>query len=121
MSRKPLILLFIIIWTAISISATLWGFKYNWPDFVHVNYGLPLTWATNTLSTFVGPANIWVVSITYLMLDLLFWLGLMTVVVAIMLYKFKLSGKNATESGYESSQPDKTTVLSILNDATSPK
>ncbi len=110
MSRKLQILFFMIVWTAISIAAMLWGFRYNWPDFVHVNYGLPLTWATNTLSTFVGPANIWVVSITYLMLDLLFWLGLMTVVVAIMLYKLKIAAKNAKEPGDESSQPDKTTL-----------
>jgi hypothetical protein len=25
--------------------------RYDWPDFVHIDYGLPLKWATHTLVT----------------------------------------------------------------------
>ena len=89
MQRNAVVLSFIIVWTALTIVALLWGFNYNWPDFVHVDYGLPLKWATNTLSTFAGPANLWEVTISNLLIDLLFWLGLMIAAVAVMLYKLK--------------------------------
>ena len=89
MQRNAVVLSFIIVWTALTIVALLWGFNYNWPDFVHVDYGLPLKWATNTLSTFAGPANLWEVTISNLLIDLLFWLGLMIAAVGVMLYKLK--------------------------------
>jgi hypothetical protein len=50
-----------LIWIVICSSLTLigvgWGVKYDWPDFVHVDYGFPAKWATHTLITFTGPAN----------------------------------------------------------------
>jgi len=67
----------------------LCGFNYDWPDFVHVDYGLPLTWATHTLSTIAGPANLWNVNIQNLLIDLVFWMALMVTVVALILYKLK--------------------------------
>lgn len=78
-----------IIWSVVTVLALAWGFTYNWPDFVHVDYGLPLKWATNTLSTFAGPANTWDVHISTLLLNLLFWLGIMIAAVAAILYKLK--------------------------------
>ncbi|MGC8817385.1 MAG: hypothetical protein ACP5PX_06260 [Candidatus Hadarchaeum sp.] len=54
-----------------------WGFYYEWPDYVHVDYGVPLTWATHTYSTIIGPpAAPWRVDISALQMDLIFWLGL---------------------------------------------
>jgi hypothetical protein len=37
--------------------------RYDWPDFAHIDYGLPLKWATHTLVTIAGPANTWTVDI----------------------------------------------------------
>ena len=63
--------------SAVAFLALTWGFHYNWPDYVHVDYGLPLTWAINTLSTIIGPpAAPWFVDIVALQIDLLFWLAL---------------------------------------------
>ncbi|XES76397.1 MAG: hypothetical protein ACBZ72_09465 [Candidatus Bathyarchaeia archaeon] len=88
--RKTLIVIaFMLPWSALTAVALLFGFTYNWPDFVHVDYGLPLTWATNTLSTFAEPANAWSVDISALAVDLVFWLGIMTAAVAVLLYKLK--------------------------------
>ena len=88
--RKLLIILaFMAIWIVVSAVGLLFGFNYNWPDYVHVDYGVPLNWATNTLSTFAGPANLWSVNISNLLIDLIFWLGLMTAVVALLLYKIR--------------------------------
>ena len=57
--------------------ALTWGFGYNWPDYVHVDYGVPLTWSTHTLSTIIGPPKApWSVDVVGLQLDLIFWLGL---------------------------------------------
>ncbi len=60
----------------ITIIALIWGTRYNWPDFVHVKHGLPLTWGVHTLSTIVGPVDTWEVNLTALTLDLGLWLAL---------------------------------------------
>jgi hypothetical protein len=88
--RKDLVIFcFMVVWVVLTIAGLLWGFYYDWPDFVHVDYGMPLTWATNTLSTFAGPANLWNVNISNLLLDLIFWLSIMIAAVAVMQYKLK--------------------------------
>ena len=89
MRRTLVVFLFMVIWLVVTVLALLWGFTINWPDNVHVDYGLPLTWATNTLSTIAGPANLWSVSVSNLLVDLVLWLGAMTIVVAAMVYKLK--------------------------------
>lgn len=89
MRKKILILIFLLVWIIVTCLAILVGFAYNWPDYVHVDYGLPLTWGTNTLSTFAGPVDNWSVSILNLFVDLIFWLGTMTTVVAVLLYKLQ--------------------------------
>ena len=89
MRKSLLILIFLVVWIVVTCSALLFGYTYNWPDNVHVDYGLPLSWGTNTLSTLVGPANDWSVSIFNLLVDLIFWLGIMTVIVAILQYKLQ--------------------------------
>lgn len=69
----------------IAIIALTWGTQYNWPDFVHVNHGLPLTWGVHTLSTIAGPTNTWElnlrwnVNLTSLTVDLALWLGLILI------------------------------------------
>ena len=89
MRKNLVVALFIVVWLIVTVFALVWGFNYNFPDFVHVDYGLPLTWATNTLSTLAGPADLWSVNISNLLIDLVFWLGIMTMVVATLLYKLK--------------------------------
>jgi len=89
MRKKLVILCFMVVWVVLTAAGLLWGFHYDWPDFVHVDYGLPLTWATNTLSTFAGPANLWDVNISNLLLDLIFWLAIMIAAVAVMHYILK--------------------------------
>jgi hypothetical protein len=88
--RKILyILTFMIILLVITATALLWGMKYNWPDYVHVDYGLPLVWATNTLSTIIGPVNQWSVNTTNLFIDLVFWIAIMISGTTILQYKLR--------------------------------
>jgi hypothetical protein len=77
------------VWAFLTATALLWGFRYDWPDNVHVDYGLPLTWGTNTVSTIAGPADLWDVNVSNLMVDLIFWLAIIVAAVALMLYKLK--------------------------------
>lgn len=86
MRRTWTIVLFMVIWTPLTVLAVTWGFMFDWPDFVHVDYGFPLVWATHTLSTIAGPADTWNVDLPALFTDLLFWMGSMVIAVAIMLY-----------------------------------
>ena len=89
MRKNLLISIFLIVWIFLTSLALLFGFTYNWPDNVHIDYGLPITWGTNTLSTFAGPVNQWNINIVNLLVDLLFWLGLMIAAVVILLYRLK--------------------------------
>jgi Na+-transporting NADH:ubiquinone oxidoreductase subunit NqrE len=61
----------------VTLFTLTWGFRYDWPDFVHDRYGLPLTWGVHTLVTIQGPADTWIVDVTALFLDLVLWLGIM--------------------------------------------
>jgi hypothetical protein len=87
-------LCFLVIWAVLTILAVTWGTRFDWPDNVHIDYGFPLLWATQTLSTIAGPVNMWNVDVTALTMDLALWLAIMLVVVSVMLYFFnrKVSG-----------------------------
>ena len=76
MSRKHAYLISLLILSVITVLATTSGIRYNWPDFVHDRYGLPLTWGVHTLITIHGPVDIWKVNMMNLVLDLIIWLGL---------------------------------------------
>ncbi len=81
--------IFMVAWTAVTCFALLFGFNYTLPDFVHVDYGLPLTWTTYTLSTIAGPANTWNVSISNLLADLIFWLAIMAAISSVIIWKLE--------------------------------
>lgn len=81
------ILSFLCIWTVITILAVTWGIWINLPDDTHINYGFPLTWSKHTLSTIAGSVDLWDVNISPLLMDLLFWLGLMLIAAYIILLK----------------------------------
>ena len=89
MRKLLFILAFMAIWIVVIAVGVLFGFNYNWPDYGHVDYGIPLNWATNTLSTIAGPAKRWNVNISNLLIDIVFWLVIMTAIVAILIYKIK--------------------------------
>jgi hypothetical protein len=86
--RFLVILSFLVIWTVLTLLAVTRGTRFDWPDYVHIDYGLPLVWTTHTLNTITGPVNIWEVNISALLMDLTFWLGIMVIATSIMLYFF---------------------------------
>ncbi len=84
---------FLVIWAVLAILAVTWGIMYDWPDFVHVDYGFPFVWATHTLNTIAGPADLWRVNLKALLMDLALWLGIMVVAVALILWIFSRKAK----------------------------
>jgi hypothetical protein len=82
------VVVFMVVWTITSILSVTWGTRFDWPDNVHVDYGFPFVWSTQTLSTIVGATNLWTVDITVLMMNLVFWLGIMLIITSILLYNF---------------------------------
>ena len=90
MRKSVLVVIFLIIWITLTITALSWGLTFNWPDYVHVNFGVPLVWAIHTLSTIAGPADEWVVDLSALIINLIFWLGSM-IIIAFLILHFKKS------------------------------
>ena len=46
-------------WAIASVAAMAYGTSLGWPDYVHVEYGFPLTFVTHTLNTIAGPVDKW--------------------------------------------------------------
>ena len=79
---------FLVIWSGLTILAVTWETKLDWPDNVHIDYGFPFIWSTQTLSSIIGPVNLWSVDIISLILNIAFWLTLMLVASITMLVVF---------------------------------
>jgi len=96
MSKEKIlaILFFLVTWTILTILAVTWGTRFDWPDYVHIDYGFPIVWTTQTLSTIIGPVNIWEVDVSALTMDLTFWLGIMLIAASTMLYLFNRERSN---------------------------
>jgi len=86
MDRSIIALVFVVLMAAITILAVILGFEFNWPDYVHVDYGFPIVWCTHTLNTIHGPVDIWRVDLALLMADLAFWLCIMIIGLFIILH-----------------------------------
>jgi hypothetical protein len=85
---------FMAVWVALTVFAVTWGSEFDWPDYLHVDYGFPLVWATHILSTIVGPVDIWKINPQALIIDLVLWLGSMVIAIAAILYSFDRKAEN---------------------------
>lgn len=81
--KVPIAIAFGILSSAGAIFAIAWGIAYNWPDYVHTNYGFPFVWGTHTLNTIIGPVDKWSVDVSNLALDLFLWFGTLVCVISI--------------------------------------
>ncbi|MDG6908453.1 MAG: hypothetical protein JRN20_22000 [Nitrososphaerota archaeon] len=85
-SRFVIAVVAAIAWIVTSMIAMSHGTLLNWPDFVHVIYGFPFTFATHTLNTIVGPVDKWGVDMIALVVDMVFWLSGLIVIFGISEY-----------------------------------
>ena len=60
--------------SALAIVGLTYGRVFNVPDAFSRLYGLPLRWGVHQLSTIAGPVDYWNVNLTFLIIDLAFWL-----------------------------------------------
>ncbi|MBS7649651.1 hypothetical protein KEJ17_08435 [Candidatus Bathyarchaeota archaeon] len=74
MNKNNLAIIFVALMILVTILSLAWSVEFNWPDYVHVDYGFPLTWGTHILNTIHGPVDIWKVNLEFLILDLVVWL-----------------------------------------------
>jgi hypothetical protein len=93
--RKKLIILFVIGWTVLAavtmVAALAYGRYERRLDFVHVYYGLPLTWGVNQLRTVTGPMNAWSVDSLNFLVDVVFWLAIFLAPLVLMGFKPSLT------------------------------
>lgn len=80
------VVIFMVIWMVISVLGVLWENRYDSPDNVHIDYGFPFVWSTNTLSTIAGATNLWTVDISALIMNLIFWLSINLLTTTTLLY-----------------------------------
>jgi len=71
--------IFQIIIAVVMLIAMLYGRHVSYPDNVHDLHGLPLVWGTHQLVTIFGPLDSWMVNLTNLAVDLVFWVGLILI------------------------------------------
>jgi len=69
------------------------GFQYDWPDFVHTDYGFPFVWATHTTVTIIGPVEQWRVSLVNLTLNVATWLAVSYIVSLALLWRTRVTAK----------------------------
>ena len=62
-----------------ALAALIYGRPVSFPDNVHTLHGLPLTWGVHQLVTIVGPVDTWRVNLVNLVLNLVFWFGLVII------------------------------------------
>ncbi len=67
----------------LALAGLLMYFHYDWPDYVHTDYGFPLVWAIHTESVFAGPVDVWSVNLTNLIANIAIWTILSIALVAL--------------------------------------
>ena len=75
----------------LSLIAVTLGFTFSVPDLLRVDYGWPLVWGMHTLSTIVGPVDVWKVNVVALAIDLLVWFAVVAAANWVWLTKSKKS------------------------------
>lgn len=99
-------------WAIAAAVAIAWGTLLNWPDFVHINYGFPVTFATHTTSTFVGAVDEWSLDIGALAGDILFWIAGTIVIFIGFIYLARREAKSNPASGERSALVPRTNAAS---------
>ena len=90
MKKKNIInLALIAVFCTITVIAVTWSNQIDWPDAVHIDYGFPFVWATQTTSTIAGAVNIWAVDIAALTMNLVLWLGIIVIGSAALMFIIK--------------------------------
>jgi hypothetical protein len=67
--------------------------EFNWPDYYHIEYGLPVAWLVRTLSTIAGPTDKITFQSVQFILDFAFW----SLVALLLLYAIGRVRKKASE------------------------
>jgi hypothetical protein len=81
---KVKVIIFVIIWTTVTILVQAWGVVVNMTDDYHIQYGFPLIWTVHMLATIGGPVDSWSISYSALLINMAFWLGSMIVVLSVL-------------------------------------
>lgn len=76
-----------VISSIIGLLAISWGSTYSVPDLEEVKYGFPLIWGRHLLNTITGPVDKWYIDYNSMVIDLVFWFGVIILALSISLYK----------------------------------
>jgi hypothetical protein len=74
MSMMEAIVLSLVSSLAVCLLTGLIGVNRDWPDYVHVDYGLPVPWRVHVMNTIAGPVDKTNYDFAALAADLAFWI-----------------------------------------------
>jgi len=74
MSMMEAIVLSLVSSLAVCLLTGLIGVNRDWPDYIHVDYGLPVPWRVHVTNTIAGPVDKTDYDIVALATDLVFWI-----------------------------------------------
>jgi hypothetical protein len=56
-----------------TLCTLLYSREFNWPDYYHIEYGLPMAWLLRTMSTIIGPVDKLEFQPVPFLIDWFFW------------------------------------------------
>jgi hypothetical protein len=74
--------------------------EFNWPDYHHIEYGLPVAWLVRTLSTIIGPTDKFTFQPTSFFLDWFFW-SLLALVLLFAVGRFRGDSSEHARAGQQ--------------------
>ena len=89
----------VIVGIALTLASVLYAKEFDWPDYYHIEYGLPVAWAIRTLSTIIGPTDSFTFQPVQFTLDFIFWslIALLILLAANRLRGSKVGPKESSE------------------------
>ncbi len=91
---RSYVFLYLLALAAVSFGV-LANSHYDWPDFVHTDYGFPFVWAVHTAVTIVGPTDRWSVNLLNLALNIAVWLSVSFLTTGTLIWKTRQPSKTS--------------------------
>jgi hypothetical protein len=81
-----------------TLCTLLYSREFNWPDYYHIEYGLPIGWLLRTLSTIIGPVDKLEFQPVAFLMDWLFW-SILALILLFVVDRFRHQSSHRAKAG----------------------